>query len=164
MKRIVLVISLFFVFVWAGSAFATGSSCTQTGVTKSGAQASLTFTCTASSVDNSFPTGGTSITNSVNTAAIRGYYITEVLTSPGGTAPTDGTAVALNTGDSPAWDTLGAVGVCSSTITKRFAAAAVTLPSGALVQKTIDTTLTVAITGNSVPSAIVKVKIILWNN
>lgn len=163
MKKIPLIVLLLLV-AWTGDAFAVAASCTQSTVTKSGAMASVTFTCTASSVDNSFLTTGTAISNSAVTAAIRGYYVSEVLISPGGTPPTDGTAVTIKTADSPAWDILGGIGVCSATITKRFPAAAVTLPSGTLVEKTIDTTLTVSATGNSVASAIIIVKIIMWKN
>jgi hypothetical protein len=156
------IIGLIFVFMLIASgvcAAAAPGVCTQSLVSYGTNMKELTFVCTGST-DHSFPATATS---TANTTAIKGYYVTDVYTSPGGTAPTDGTAVALNTADSPVWDVLGGVGVCSSTLTKRFLTP-VTLPSGGIAANTVRGALSLAISGNSVDSAIVTVKVILWNN
>lgn len=165
MKKLLCLILVVATIFISSFAWATAGVCTQGSVARFGNNMQeLVFTCTAGSTDHLFPTGGTAVTNAVNTSAISGAYITEVMVSPGGTAPTEATVVAINTADSPAWDVLGGVGVCSATITKRFGAAALTLPVGGNVAKTIDGPLTMAISSNLVNSAIVIIKIIMWKN
>jgi hypothetical protein len=135
-----------------------GAACTQTLTSYGPNMKELVFVCTAAS-----GTFTATATSTANTNAIKGFYVTDVYTFPGGTAPTEASAVTLSTGDSPAWDILGGIGVVSATLAKRFLPPA-TLPSSSLAGNTVRNALTVGITGNAVSAAIVTVKVILWNN
>jgi hypothetical protein len=84
--------------------------------------------------------------------------LAEVRTSPGVQAPTNGTAVTIKSADSPALDLMGGVVTVSSTATTAFVPK---IDSTNYGKPSVDTALTVAITGNSVANAIVYVKLIL---
>jgi hypothetical protein len=160
MKRLLSILGILGIIlcVAATGSPASSSSCTQK-VEKTGDQAVLTIVSTAAS-DNSF--AACALTG-VNTTALKGYYITEVFTSPGGTAPTGGTAIALNTADSPVIDILGGVASCSATLTTRFVPklnATATVYGGASVTGG----LSLAITGNAVSVAVITTKVVLWKN
>lgn len=155
MKRFIGMLILGMLMV-ATSSF--GAACTQTLTSYGPNMKELVFVCTAAS-----GTFTATATSTANTNAIKGFYVSDVYTFPGGTAPTDASAVTITTADSPTWDILGGIGVVSATLAKRFLPG-VTLPAGALAGNTIRNALTVGITGNAVSAAIVTVKIILWNN
>jgi hypothetical protein len=135
-----------------------GAACTQTVTAYGTNMKELTFTCTA--VATAF--ASTTLSAS-NLTAIKGYYITEVYSFPGGTPPTEASAFTLKTADPIGFDVLGGTGVVSATLAKRFLPT-VTLPAGSVAANTVRNALTLAITGNSVATGIVIIKVILWNN
>lgn len=154
MRRIAL-ISLLLLFAWTGLLHA--AACSQR-LDKFGDQASLSMTCTA--VATAFTSTAVS---AANFAAIRGYYITEVFTIPGGTGPTAGTAIVLNTSDSPALDLFGGVVTCSDTVATRFVPK-LNATSSVYGGATITNLPTLAASGNSIATGAFTIKIEMWRN
>jgi hypothetical protein len=143
----------------SGEVFAAAGTCTQS-IAKTGDNAVLTFVCTAGSADHLYPS--TAVSDSI-LSQIKGYYITEVRTSPGGTAPTDASTVVINTGDSPVFDILGGVATCSATLTTRFIPK-LNATSGVYGRASIINGLTLVLAANSVNSAVITVKVVMWRN
>ena len=154
MRRIAL-ISVILLFAWSG--LANAAACTQR-LEKYGDQAVLSMTCTA--VATAYDSTAVSATNMT---ALRGYYITEVITLPGGTGPTTGTAIVFNTADSPVLDLFGGIVTCHNTTATRFVPRLNTA-QGAVGGASITNTPTLAASGNSVATGAFTIKIILWRN
>ena len=156
MKKILL--SMVLVILTASMAFGAGTVTQSVDKYPDLNMRVLTFVCTADASDGTCPSTATS---TVVSGLISGYYITEVRTSPGGTAPTGGATVALNTSDSPAFDILGGVATVSATATTRFVPK-LNATSSTYGGASVTGPLTLVIAGNSVNSAIITVKVILW--
>jgi hypothetical protein len=160
MKKVTLILGIVCLLVALSLPVYAASpvACPQTLISYGPNMKELTFTCTATA--GSFAATATS---TANTAAIKGWYITEVRTTPGGTAPTAGTTVTLMSNDSVPIDILGGVATCSDTVTTRFVPklnATSNIYGGASVRGA----LTHTVAGNAVATAIVITKYILWNN
>ena len=114
----------------------------------------LTFTCTADAADGSYPATAISTTY-MN--LIKGWELSKIQTIPGSTAPKDLSDMTLK--DSNAIDILGGAGTNKilNAATKEF------FPEvdGNLASQEINDTLTLAITGNDVNSAIVYIKLFI---
>ena len=111
----------------------------------------VTFSCVGSADDGSFPATSTSATT------LRGFYITEVRTNPGSTAPQADYDIAIN--DSDGIDLMGGtLANRSATLSER---AVPLLTTGAYGVTPIDGAITLAVTGNNVHSAITVVKVFL---
>lgn len=160
MKRFTLIIALALALLssslWAAAAPGT---CTQeftevysaTGPTQ---LATLTFTCTASADDASFPS---TATTQVITDQIAGRYIAEVRTNPGATAPQAAYDITLK--DTDGIDLMGGtLADRSATASER---AVPSVASGIYGSTPIDGALTLAITNNNVNSAVTVIKIML---
>lgn len=114
----------------------------------------LTFTCTASADDASFPATATS---TETTARIAGYYLIEARTNPGATAPQALYDIVLN--DTDGIDLMGGtLANRSATASERAIPA---LATGIYGGTSVDGILTLAITGNNVNSAVTVVKFFL---
>lgn len=151
MKKVLILV----ITIVLASTSAWGAACTQK-VEKNGKGAILTFVCTA------VATAFTSTTlSAANFALIKGFLVSEVKTSPGTTPPTNATTVVINTADSPAQDMLAGRGTCSATATTSFLPV---VDTGAAVygKKVLDGPMQVVISGNSVASAVVTVRVLLW--
>ena len=152
MKKLFIsaVVLIAFLISAALSHAAALGTCLDTYASLSADKMVVTFTCTASVDDASFPSTSTSATS------LKGFYITEVRTNPG-TAPTTGYDIVLN--DSDGIDLMG------GTLADRSATAserAVPLLATNWYGKTmIDGVVTLVITNNSVNSATVTVKVFL---
>lgn len=114
----------------------------------------LTFTCTASADDASFPSTATS---TETTARIQGYYLIEARTNPGAVAPQALYDIVLN--DSDGIDLMGGqLANRSATVSERAIPA---LATGIYGGTAITGTLTLAVTGNNVNSAVTVITAIL---
>ncbi|MFA6100442.1 MAG: hypothetical protein WC750_06275 [Patescibacteria group bacterium] len=153
MKRFV---GLLIIGVLAFASVGRAADCTMALTRISSGMSSVVFMC---SVTTTGSTGyAATATSTAITAAIKGMVLAEVRTSPGVQAPTNGTAVTIKSADSPALDLMGGVVTVSSTATTAFVPK---IDSTNYGKPSVDTALTVAITGNSVANAIVYVKLIL---
>ena len=158
MKRfigIILIIGMLAAFpAWAASP----AACTQTLTAYGPNMKELVFTCTATGT-----AFAATATSTENTAAIKGWYLTEVRTSPViGTAPTAGTTVTLMSSDTPSVDLLGGVATCSDTVTTRFVPklnATASIYGGASIRGAVTHTI-----GTSAAGGVIITKYILWNN
>ncbi len=160
MKRLALIaVVLAALFCPAAGFGAAAGTCTQAFTEVYNYQyasplATLTFTCTASVDDASFPSTATSATI---TDQIKGRYILEVRTNPGSTAPQALYDIVLN--DTDGIDLMGGNLANRSATASEAAPPAIT--TGVYWPRPIDGTLTLVITGNNVNSAVTVVKIIL---
>jgi hypothetical protein len=155
MKRFYLIIALALALLFPSSiwAAAAGTITQAISYTQNPTIKILTFTCTASADDASFPSTATS---TANTAEIEGHYITEVRTNPG-TAPTTLYDIVIN--DTDGIDMMGGtLADRSATLSQRAIPA---LATGIYGGSAIDGALTLVITNNSVNSATVVVKVFL---
>jgi hypothetical protein len=156
MKKTVLIFALALALLFPSSLWAAAvGTCTQSlpVITNSNIRV-LTFTCTASVDDGSFPSTATS---DAITAAIKGMYITEVRTNPGSTAPQALYDIVIN--DTDGIDLMGGtLANRSATASERAIPALVT---GIYGGTAVDGALTLVITGNNVNSAGTVVKVFL---
>ena len=160
MKKILIWVAIILVCLVSSPAMATSGVCTERSLEVYESSAILTFDCTAGSTDHLYPSTNVSATSA---QYLRGYYIAEVYTIPGSTGPTTGTTVVLNTADSPAKDMLGGVVTCHNTAANRFVPKVDTtnvLYGGS----TFFGIPALVISGNSVNSAVMTVRFILWKN
>lgn len=155
MKRIILtIIAILFLGtqVWAAD-----GTCTQTVSKFKTANPEfrvLTFSCTASTVNGSFPAIAT--TTATNSEII-GWYITEVRTNPGTAAPTDDYDIVIN--DSDGIDLMG--GRLADRDATNSEATAPAIATGVFWPRPIDGALSLVITNNSVTSATMTIKVFL---
>lgn len=139
----VLFLSLIMLMLTCTSLFAAASSCTVASPVGDQVQ-TITWVCTASSSDGSYPSASTSIAS----APVKGWvFALEMI--PGGTAPTSGTTVALKKGNS-----MTIVSGTTSTVPTNSTAASSGWASGE--------TLWPLVTGNSVNSAVLTIKAYIW--
>ena len=157
MKRITLILALALALLFPSSLWAAAAPGTVTqaiSYTQNPAIKVLTFTCTASADDASFPSTATS---AANTAEIEGHYIIEVRTNPGTVAPQALYDIVLN--DTDGIDIMGGtLANRSATVSERAIPA---LATGIYGGTAIDGALTLVITGNNVNSAVTVVKVFL---
>ncbi len=113
----------------------------------------LTFTCTGGSA-GAYPSTATS---TAITASIKGWYITEVRTNPGGTGPTNLYDIVLN--DTDGIDIMGGTLADRSITASQRAIPA--LASGIYGGTAIDGVITLIITNNIVASAVTVIKVFL---
>jgi len=154
MKRFITIIALALALLLPSSLWAAAGTCTQAyALIPSSNISTITFTCIASADDQSFPSTATS---TEITAAIKGMYIIEARTNPG-TAPTANYDIVLN--DADGIDLMGGtMADRSATVSQRSIPA---LSTGVYGGTAVDGAITLVITGNSVNSAVVVVKVFL---
>lgn len=159
MKRVLFALAILAALLPASLWGAAAGTCTQTfsevysasGPTPIGV---LTFTCTASADDASYPSTATSQTI---TDQIAGRYIIEARTNPGSTAPTANYDIVLN--DTDGIDLMG--GMLANRSATASEAAQPAIASGVYWPRPIDGALTIAITNNAVNSAVTVTKFFL---
>jgi len=155
MKRYFLIIALALALLLPSSLWAAVGTITQAyNKIPNSNVAVITYTCTASATDGSFPSTATS---TAITAAIEGMYITEVRTNPGAGPPQDNYDIVLN--DADGIDLMGGTLANRDTTTSERAIPA--LAAGIYGGTAIDGALTLVITGNNVNSAVTVVKVFL---
>jgi len=160
MKRIIFTIALALALLpsslWAAAAPGTCTQAFSEVYSASGPTqlATLTFTCTASADDASFPSTATS---STITDQIAGRKILEVRTNPGATAPQALYDIVLN--DSDGIDLMGGTLADRSATASQRAIPA--LATGIYGGSAITGALTLAITNNNVNSAVTVITVIL---
>ena len=108
----------------------------------------LTYTCTADSGDNSYPS---TTLNEVELGRIFGWYLFAMKTNPGGTGPTSTTDITFK--DSDGIDITGAIMTDITTSTSK--AWTPKVDGTRYRDAVVDGNLTLAITGNSVASAVI---------
>ena len=90
MKKIIVLITLALVLIIPGMVFAAGS-CTQTITEHNSVQMSVTFSCTGDAADGTIPDTDTATTDAngkiLNATLTQGWYLHDVKTVPGATAP-----------------------------------------------------------------------------
>lgn len=126
------------------------------GISTGGKAKLLKFSWTADASDGTVPN---TVTNDAITAAIRGMNVTQITTNPGTTAPTAGYDIAIN--DEDGIDIAGGVlANRSATVSERVVPKADEANSifGPVL---VNGTLTLAISGNVVNSAVGVVKVFL---
>ena len=166
MKKFLLALLVAGILVFPGYVFAAVGTCTQTmdevasSTSPIGFMRSITFVCTASADNGSFPSTATS---TANTALIRGLRLRAVVVYNGSTAPTPLYSIAIN--GALGVDTLGGAGY---SITGVASTGVQLVPWGAMskrpVERPVDGALTLVITGNVVNSALVTVKAYFTND
>jgi len=155
MKRFITIIALALALLLPSSLWAVAvGTCTQAyALIPTSNISTITYTCTASADDASFPSTATSTDI---TAAIKGMYIIEARTNPG-TAPTAAYDIVIN--DADGIDLMGGtMADRSATVSQRSIPA---LSTGVYGGTAVDGVLTLAISGNSNNSAVVVVKVFL---
>ena len=159
MKKIIITIVLAILLTASMSWAAAPGTCTQSFAEVYSASgptplATLTFTCTASAENATFPSTATTQTI---TDQIAGRYILEVRTNPGATAPQALYDIAIN--DTDGIDLMGgSLENRSATVSE---AAPPAIMTGVYWPRPIDGALTLAVTGNNINSAISVIKVIL---
>lgn len=169
MKKIIIALMVALFLCIASLSWATGT-CTMSMSKYPGVlnMRTVTFVCTGDSANGGYPATSTSAATTFSKADFVGYWVSEVRTSPGAVAPTNGTAVVLNTtspalASLPAMDILAGKGVCSSTVMKLFRPAGdQTANAGVYGGISLNNDISLTITGNSVNSAKVVVEVFLW--
>jgi hypothetical protein len=113
----------------------------------------LTFTCTADAANATYPSTAISAANANN---LKGWYLYKLITNPGSTAPTDNWDFTLSDGDGI--DVLGGAGANRHTTTSQMIAPLLT--TGVYFAQPVLDAWTLAITGNSVNSAVIVIQAI----
>lgn len=154
MKRLLLIAPVIAALIVPSIGWSAGS-CTQSLASTANTNVKVvTFTCTGDSSDGTIPSTDTS---AAITTAISGFYLTEVRTNPGTTAPTALYDVVIN--DTDGIDLMGGTLVDRSATVSQ---AAIPAPiSGIYGARPIDGALTLVITNNSVNSAGIVLKLFL---
>ena len=148
MKRILL-LSIAFLLFGVSLASAAGTCTQQVNLFKNPNFAMLQFVCTADSAAATYPS--TTLTND-NLVKIGGFYITEVRTYPGGTAPTNNFGITISDA--------GGLDMMTGNLANRSSSApARAYPT--MICPPIADALVLAITGNAVNSAVVTINIYL---
>jgi hypothetical protein len=160
MKKFFIVLFVASILALPNYALALVGTCTQTSdevassTSPAGLMRSITFVCTASADNGSFPSTATS---TANTALIKGLRLRAVVVYNGTTAPTPLYSVAIN--GALGVDVLGGAGY---SITGVASTGVQLVPWGYMskrpVERPIDGVLTLVITGSTVNSALVTVK------
>lgn len=134
---------------------ATAGACVQTKaqVTTTSDTRVVTFTCTGNSSDGTFPAIAFSTTT---LAYVKGYFLYQVITDPGSTAPTDNWDYTIT--DANGVDVLGGTGANRHTTTTQMNFPLIT--TGVYYTPPVVDTWTVNISGNSVASATLVIKMI----
>lgn len=155
MKKIFLM--LLFMLCFAFNAYAAGTITQTLEYDAASSHYVLTFTCVGDGANGSFPSTGNAVLSTDNLAKLKGLYIIEVRTYPQATNPT------------AAWDAVindaGGLDLMGGTLANRSASAAESAIPAMITgiyggRKVIDA-FTMVITGNSVHSAGIIVKVIL---
>ncbi len=151
MKRL-FVITILFLFVLAGPALAAGT-CTQAAVVSDALVRTVTFICTADSSDGSYPA---TAMDTASLSYVTGWQLLKVSANPGGTAPTPLTDFTLTDGDGI--DVLDGNGI--DLIDDVTSQSSYPQNDGVPVLQPVVDAWTLAITNNSVNSAIIVIKLI----
>ncbi len=149
MKKIIIISILIFSLCIASLAFASGKVlCTATD--NLNGYNTITCTCTADASDNTFPS--TKITSmwSLISSSNPGHYLYSVEIQPSTPAPTNGFSVTLV--DAMNYDILAGQGASQSSANTSFFKG---------LNAFLDSAPTINITGNSVSSAVVIIKMVL---
>ena len=151
MKKLALLIFLLF----AGNAFAAGT-CVPT-YQDNGTVYAITYTCTADAALATYPSTAlnTSVTKMLKD---RSFHLYEVYTSPGGTAPTDETDLALT--DANGLDVLGGAGTNGIDATSDLRFFPENSDGAYSFPYITGTVYTMAITNNAVNSAVTTIQFV----
>ena len=149
MKKIFLTLV---VWAFASSAFAAGSVSQGETTTYRDNMRIITLTCTADESDGSFPATDIAIGDA------DGFYLYEIRTAPGATAPTDATDLTLT--NSNGLDVLGGAGTDKIDATSSLRFFPKNTDGEYAFPAITETPLTLTITNNSVNAAVFTIEIV----
>lgn len=149
MKKILITILL---CLFASYAFAAGTVTPGDLVTHSPEMKSYVITCVADSADGTLPA------TAIDLTAVDGYYLYEIRTSPGGTAPTDASDFTL--ADANGLDVLGGAGTDGIDATSDLNFIPKKSDGGYFYPIIQNESLTLTITNNSVNSATFTIELV----
>jgi len=148
------VMFIMLVMFFATNVFAAGTCTIVESTSSQSLYNILTFNCTGDSATGAFPSTTTSVGNS---AFIYGTALCGMETNPGATKPTDEYDIVIN--NAGGRDILGGQGTNRDETNTEYVVPKMDTITGQVGCTPVDTALTLAITNNSVKSAIVSVKL-----